>query len=175
MEFSTNGGAGAGLEPETTNQGEAVVIRQVRYDSVVAQALIADALADLGARYGGPGDETPVDPEEFVPPHGAILVAYLDHQPVACGGWRTFAGDPTVAELKRMYTRPQARRRGVARRVLAAVEESARSHGRHRMILECGQRQPEAISLYLAAGYHRIPDFGYYRGSPEVVSLGRDL
>lgn len=150
-----------------------VELKLVRYDSMVAQALVSAALADLGQRYGGPGDETPVDAEEFVPPRGAFLVAYLDGEAVACGGWREH-GDG-VAELKRLYTTPAARRRGVARRLLSAVEESARAHGRKRMILECGVRQPEAITLYRAHGYAPIPHFGFYRDSPGVVSLGRDL
>lgn len=147
----------------------------VSYDSTVARELVAAAMADLGRRYGGDGDGTPVDPAEFAPPHGAFLVAYLDGRPVGCGGWRRYGDDGRVAELKRMYTAPAARGRGVARRVLAAVEESARSAGRRRMILECGDRQPEAIALYTSCGYQPIPHFGFYRDAPGVVSLGRDL
>lgn len=152
-----------------------VKIRPVRYDSLVAQALVAAAMAELGARYGGTGDETPVRSCEFEPPHGTFLVAFLDGEAVGCGGWRSFGDDGKVAELKRMYTAPAARRRGVARRLLAAIEESARRHGRRRMILETGDRQPEAVKLYLAAGYQRIDDFGFYRDAPGVISLGRDL
>lgn len=154
---------------------DGVDIRQVRYDALVAQALVAAALADLGRRYGGAGDETPIDAAEFDPPHGAFLVAYLGGEPVGCGAWRSHGSGGEVAELKRMYTAPHARDRGVARAVLAAVEESARSLGRSRMILECGDRQPEAIKLYESCGYQRIPNFGYYRDHDGVVSLGRDL
>lgn len=152
-----------------------VEIRAVRYDALVAQALVAAAMAELGERYGGDGDETPVQPSDFEPPDGAFLVAYLDGEAVACGGWRSFDQDGKLAELKRMYTAPAVRRRGVARQVLAAVEESARASGRTRMILETGDRQPEAVALYLSAGYERIEDFGFYRDAPGVISLGRDL
>jgi GNAT superfamily N-acetyltransferase len=153
----------------------AVTIRRVRYDSMVAQALVEAALADLGRRYGGPGDATPVTPTDFEPPDGAFLVAYLDREPVGCGGWRSHGDTAEVAELKRMYTVPSARRSGTARRILAAVEDSARAHGRTRMILECGDRQPEAVNLYESHGYHRIPHFGFYRDHDGVISLGRDL
>jgi len=149
-------------------------IRLVRYGAPVAQALVEAAMTDLGQRYGE-GDGTPVDPVEFDPPEGAFLVAYLDGEPVACGGWRSHAGRDQVAEIKRMYTVPAARGRGIARAVLAAVEESARAYGRRRLILETGQRQPEAIKLYEAAGYRPVPHFGFYRDEPDVVSLGRDL
>jgi GNAT superfamily N-acetyltransferase len=153
-----------------------VDIRLVRYDALVAQALVADAMAELGERYeDGEGDATPVSPAEFQPPDGAFLIAYLDGEAVGCGGWRSHGDDGAVAELKRMYTVRSARGRGVGRRVLKAVEDSARAHGRSRMVLECGVRQPEAIKLYESSGYHRIDDFGHYRDHPEVVSLGRDL
>lgn len=142
---------------------------------MVAQALVAAALAELAERYGGDGDGTPVSAAEFEPPDGTFLVAYSASEAVGCGGWRSHGSGGIVAELKRMYTAPAARGRGVARQVLAALEESARSRGRTRMILECGERQPEAIKMYLACGYQRIEDFGFYQSEPEVVSLGRDL
>lgn len=155
------------------DRGE-VVIRRVRYDALVAQALVTEAMAELGMRYGGHGDATPVQPGNFEPPHGAFLVAYVDGEPVGCVGWRSH-GEQRAAELKRMFTVPSARRLGIARQLLTAVEDSARACGRTRVILECGDRQPEAIKLYESAGYQRIDDFGYYRYAPEVVSLGRDL
>ena len=152
-----------------------IEIQVVRYDSPVARALVVEALADLGRRYGGSGDETPVDPEEFVPPSGAFLVGHLAGQPVGCAGWRSHGESGETAELKRMYTVPAARGQGVARRLLAAVERSAREQGRKQVILECGDRQPEAIAMYESAGYQRIPNFGYYRDSPGCLSYGRDL
>ncbi|MEV0002031.1 GNAT family N-acetyltransferase [Micromonospora sp. NPDC050980] len=146
-----------------------------RFDAPESQALIRAALADLGARYGGSGDETPVDAAEFVPPAGAFLVAYLAGQPVGCGGWRSHGEDGDTAELKRMYTAPAARGRGVARSVLAAIERSARDAGRKRIVLECGDRQPEAIAMYTSSGYERIPNFGYYQDEPGCLSFGRTL
>jgi GNAT superfamily N-acetyltransferase len=132
-------------------------------------------MADLGQRYDGTGDETPVAPTEFVAPYGAFFVAWWGEEAVGCAGWRSHGHDGTVAELKRMYVSPVLRNRGVARQLLRTVEDSARAHGRRRIILECGQRQPEAIALYRASGYDPIPHFGYYKDNPEVVSLGRSL
>ncbi|HEX6501276.1 MAG TPA: GNAT family N-acetyltransferase [Micromonosporaceae bacterium] len=150
-------------------------IRETRYGSPVARALVAAAMAELGARYGGEGDETPVVPSEFDPPDGGFYVAYLDGAPVGCCGWRSFERSEDVAELKRMYVDPSARGNGVGRALLRAVEEAARAHGRKRMILECGDRQPEAISLYESEGYERIEDFGHYKGAEGVRSFGRTL
>jgi GNAT superfamily N-acetyltransferase len=132
-------------------------------------------LADLTERYGGAGDGTLVHPVEFNPPDGGFLVAFIDGEPVGCGGWRSHDGTDDIAEIKRMYTAPGARRRGVGRALLAALEESARDQGRRQAILETGYRQPEAIAMYEACGYRRIPDFGFYKDEPGVVSFGRNL
>ncbi|MDG4767240.1 GNAT family N-acetyltransferase [Solwaraspora sp. WMMD406] len=152
-----------------------VDIRPVPYTDPVAQDLVRAAMADLGARYGGTGDDTPVDPTDFAPPAGTFLVAYLDDVPVGCAGWRSHGDAGSDAELKRMYVADAARGRGVARTLLGAVERSAAEHGRRRVILECGDKQPEAIALYRSSGYARIPNFGYYRDSPGCLSFGRDL
>jgi GNAT superfamily N-acetyltransferase len=153
-----------------------IEIRRVGYLAPDAQLLIKAALAELAVRYDdGEGDATPVDPAEFDPPRGAFFVAYLDGEPVACGAWRSHGENGMVAEIKRMYTAPAARGRGLARAVLARVEQSAREHGRGRMILETGLRNHESVQLYESAGYRRIPNFGYYRDDPQCLSYARDL
>jgi GNAT superfamily N-acetyltransferase len=149
-------------------------IRLTRYGSRVATELIDATLADMTRRYGG-GDATPVQPGEFDPPLGGFFVAYADHVPAGCCGWRTFADDETTAELKRLYVVPSFRGLGVAQRLLTAVEEAARAAGRQRIWLETGTAQPEAIALYEKSGYSLIPDFGHYKGYPTVRSFGRAL
>lgn len=155
---------------------EKIEIRRVGYLDADARAMVEAALDDLRVRYeDDEGDGTPIDPTDFEPPRGAFFVAYLDGAPVASGAWRGHGPDGTTAEIKRMYTAPPARGRGIARAVLAEVERSAREHGRSRIVLETGGRQPEAIRLYETAGYRRIPDFGHYRDAPDVRSFGKDL
>ncbi|MFF5716461.1 GNAT family N-acetyltransferase [Streptomyces buecherae] len=124
-------------------------------------------------RYGEP-DDTKLQAHEFDPPSGLYLLAYdADGTPVASGGWRSqdqsdegYAdGD---AELKRMYVVPAARGRGLARRILAALEADARAAGRTRMVLESGTEQPEALTLYASCAYvPHEPKFGLYRFHDE--------
>ena len=147
-------------------------IRPARFDEPAVRELVSDALADLARRYGGSGDDTPVAPTDFEPPNGEFLVAVAGGELIGCCGWRTHG---EAAELKRMYIAPHVRGRGVARRLLAAVEESARRLGRRRVILETGDKQPEAVALYRSAGYREIANFGYYRDHPGVLSFGREL
>jgi GNAT superfamily N-acetyltransferase len=139
------------------------------YDHPDAVALIAELQQEYVLRYGGE-DETPVDPAQFAPPRGLFLIAYVDDVPAACGGWRAHETD---VELKRMYVKPAFRGRGLARAVLAELETTAVAAGYPRVILETGQRQPEAIALYASAGYEPVPSFGHYASAPESVHLGK--
>ena len=149
-----------------------VEIREIGFAEPEVQKLVTELLGDLVLRYGGNGDDTPVALTDFDPPDGRFFVAADGDQLLGCVGWRRHGAD---AELKRMFTVPAARGRGVARLLLAAVEASAREAGLRRVILETGDKQPEAIGLYISAGYERIPDFGYYKDEDGVLSFAREL
>jgi GNAT superfamily N-acetyltransferase len=154
-----------------------VRIDQVGYDHPDAAALIAEVQQEYVVRYGGP-DGTPVDPAEFAPPHGLFLVGYVDHLPVASGGWRAFPGAPWAgpdAEIKRMYVAKRARGEGYARAILAELERTARAAGFRRLILETGSKQPEAVELYRSSGYVDIQPFGHYANAPLSIHLGKAL
>ncbi|ARZ69651.1 GNAT family N-acetyltransferase [Streptomyces sp. HU2014] len=139
------------------------------YDHPDAVKLTDQVQQEYVERYGD-GDLSPMDPAQFDPPRGLYLIAYdEDGTPVATGGWRSQeAGEEGYAdgdaELKRMYVVRGARGRGLARKILAALEDDARLAGRTRMVLETGVMQPEAIALYLSSGYEPAePKFGMYR------------
>ncbi|MGH3313138.1 MAG: GNAT family N-acetyltransferase [Streptomyces sp.] len=144
-------------------------IVRVRYDHPDAMKLNDDVQQEYAERYDDEGDITPLDPAMFEPPHGLYLMAYDDDgRPVATGGWRSqhrneegySDGD---AEIKRMFVVREARGLGLARRILAVLEEDARAAGRTRMVLETGTAQPEAIALYVSSGYEPTGKFGLYR------------
>jgi GNAT superfamily N-acetyltransferase len=144
-------------------------IRHVPFDHPDAVKLNDEVQAEYHVRYGDGGDATELAPEDFKPPNGVYLIAYDETgAPVASGGWRAqdtndegnLDGD---AELKRMYVIEQMRGRGLARRILTALEDHARAAGRSRMVLETGIKQPEAIALYTSSGYEPCVKFGYYR------------
>lgn len=156
-------------------------IVRVRYDHPDAMKLNDAVQQEYAERYGDEGDVTPLDPSMFEPPHGLYLMAYDDEdRPVATGGWRSqdrndegYAdGD---AEIKRMFVVREARGRGLARRILAELENDARAAGRSRMVLETGTQQPEAIELYVSSGYAPAEKFGLYRFEPESRCYARTL
>ncbi|ALK32508.1 GNAT family N-acetyltransferase [Burkholderia plantarii] len=92
----------------------------------------------------------------FAPPAGAFVL--LLHAGTAVGGGAFQRYDAHTAELKRIWTHDDWRRRGVARQVLDALETRARAQGYRRVYLTTGFRQPEAAGLYDAAGYARLYD-----------------
>ncbi len=154
-------------------------IDQRSFGDPVVQALVAELQQEFVVRYGGP-DETPLDLAMFDPPAGAFLLGTVDFVPVAMGGWRrrpdvVALGGSVAAEIKRMYVVPPARSRGLARTVLAALEESARSAGADVMVLETGTKQPEAIGLYESSGYVPVEGYGYYREFPSARYFGKRL
>ncbi|MEV6959305.1 GNAT family N-acetyltransferase [Streptomyces sp. NPDC051207] len=144
-------------------------IRSVAFDHPDAVKLNDMVQAEYDVRYGDGGDATPLDPADFRPPNGLYLIAYDAYDsPVATGGWRAQEASEEGyrdgdAELKRMFVIEEMRGRGLARRILAALEEDARAAGRTRMILETGTKQPEAVALYTSSGYEPCEKFGYYR------------
>ena len=145
-------------------------LREEPYDGPVAQQLIAEVQQEYVVRYGSP-DTTPVDPAEFAPPDGRFVVGYLDTTPVAMGGVRRI--DDADVEIKRMYVVPDQRGRGLSRVVLAHLESLARDLGATRVLLETGQKQPEAMRLYESSGYERVEGFGHYRCEPDSVSYAK--
>jgi len=154
-------------------------IRRTAFNDPVAQALVAELQREFVVRYGGP-DETPLDPTVFDPPSGAFFVGSLDGSPVATGAWRVrpdvvALGRSRAAEIKRMYVVPRAQRRGLARLMLAHLEQTAAAAGADVMVLETGIAQPEAIALYESSGYVPVEAFGYYRDSPIVRYFGKLL
>jgi GNAT superfamily N-acetyltransferase len=99
----------------------------------------------------------PPAPDDFDPPAGIFLVAHLAGEPVACGGLRMIG--PGTGEIRRMYVAPAARGKGVAKRLLAALEEAAAQRGLDIVRLDTAEVLTEAQRLYERAGYERIPDY----------------
>lgn len=141
-------------------------------DTADARELIRRLDAELHARY----PELPIhgiDAEDMVPGRGAFVVARLDGRPVGCGAVRLL--EAGVGEVKRMFVAPEDRGRGVARRILAALETAARDLGYHTLRLETGFRQPDAIGLYEATGFVHIPRYGEWVDSPLSVCFEKKL
>ncbi|WP_188490895.1 GNAT family N-acetyltransferase [Williamsia phyllosphaerae] len=129
-------------------------------------ALLVATVADLNERYPD------YDPDPVVA-ESEYFVARLDGVPVGCVGLRDIGGGR--GEIKRMFVATYGRRRGIAARLVTALEERAAERGMSKVVLETGIRQPEAIALYRAIGYTPIDAFGEYATSPLSRCFGKDL
>lgn len=140
--------------------------------SDAAWRLLERLSAELGERYGNDGSGA-FNPAGVQAPGGTFVVAWLDGRPVGCGALRPL--ERGIGEVKRMFVEKDARRRGVARRILEKLEAIAAQLGYRVLRLETGVRQPEAIGLYESAGYRRVRCYGRYADNPLSVCFEKRL
>lgn len=101
------------------------------------------------------------------------VVAYENDTPIGCGAIKEYTQH--IMEIKRMYTLPGSRGKGIATRVLIELETWATELFCNKCILETGKRQPEAIQLYRTNGYKPIPNYGQYAEIENSVCFEKEL
>jgi GNAT superfamily N-acetyltransferase len=128
-----------------------------------AKPLIEDLTYEYDSRYGDFFDREGAivemnryPPEAFAPPRGNFILMIRGGDTIAGGAFMRY--DERTAEFKRIWTRRDLRRQGVARRLLVKLEAQARVQGYSRVYLTTGFRQPEAKGLYLTNGYTALFD-----------------
>ncbi len=102
-----------------------------------------------------------------------VVVAYIDGNPVGCGAIKAYSEG--VTEVKRMFTNPNLRAKGIASSVLKELEKWAIELGYSSCILETGVKQPEAIALYTKNDYRLIPNYGQYENVADSVCFEKLL
>lgn len=133
--------------------GRGVTIVAIHNDPAATGLVLTDLDREYRARYPeSDHDEIAAHPiDEFLPPEGAFLGLYEDGRLLAAGALRL--DENGLPEVKRMWTHAAARRRGLAGRILRALEAVAAERGHTRIVLTTGPNQPEAVRLYTSGGY----------------------
>ena len=148
-----------------------IEFRLTAMDEGDAAVLVQAMREEISAVYDGMDLDSPQMPKagtaELGPPHGAFLVGYRDGAAICCGGVKRL--DDRHCELKRMYVAPEARGGGVGRRLLRALENTARELGYAVARLDTGPRQPSARHLYESDGYVPVANFN---GNPVASFFG---
>ncbi len=147
-------------EVESLIEAAAFVVRPELPSSPDARWCLTEYFRELAERF-----ETGFDPVrsnsaslgDMRPPKGVLVIARLDGAPVGCGVLKR--KDATTGEIKRMWTAPHARGRGVARRVLRTLEATAREFGLTTLQLETNRTLQEAQALYRGEGYEVVAPF----------------
>ena len=102
-----------------------------------------------------------------------VVVIYDQDLAVGCGAIK--AVDDDSMEVKRMFTLPESRGKGIASTVLSELEEWAKELGYKYCVLETGKRMPDAIGLYQKAGYRITENYGQYIGVENSVCFEKEL
>ena len=131
--------------------------RRVPATDPAAAAMLQAMVDNLLGIYGSIEGAAPASAAEMSPPDGGYVLLSEDGRDVAGGGFKRL--DDGVCEIKRMFVVPEARSRGLARRLLAEIEAAARDAGYRLARLDTGAEQPHAEALYRSAGYREIGDY----------------
>jgi len=100
-------------------------------------------------------------PGEYGRPSGCILLAVQDHDVLGCVALRPWSSD--IAEMKRLYVRPQFQGKGAGRLLGEAVVAAARDIGYRSLRLDTVPSMAAAIHMYQSMGFYKIPP---YRENP---------
>ncbi|MFZ2003465.1 MAG: GNAT family N-acetyltransferase [Stellaceae bacterium] len=145
-----------------------VAIDLVDKETAELRELVVELDAVLGANYQ-PHQRHGLSLAQLFEPHVRFFIVRLDGTAMGCGGVALFDDH---AEVKRMYTRPAARGRGLAKALLQRIEDEARVAGKSVLRLETGPYQHEAIGLYRRMGFTACDAFGAYTAmAPHEVEM----
>ncbi|WP_217212242.1 helix-turn-helix domain-containing GNAT family N-acetyltransferase [Streptomyces sp. AC550_RSS872] len=123
-----------------------------------ARACLDAYAADIDERFPEGFDKDDlVRPQEVSGDAGAFFVAYEEDRPVGCGALRRL--EPGVGEIRHVWVHPDARRLGLARRLLDALEQEASARHFTVVRLDTHAALTEAQAMYRACGYTDIPAY----------------
>ncbi|WP_405307073.1 GNAT family N-acetyltransferase [Methanobrevibacter sp.] len=109
---------------------------------------------------------------EFKNPH-VVLLALDKGIPVACASYRAF--DDVSVEFKRVYTKREYRRRGMAYNLITQLEKSAVKNGYRFSYIITGKNNKAAISLYKKLNYKFIDNFGQFKDDNVVICMKKEF
>lgn len=136
----------------------AITVEHVDGHAPDARACLDAYADDLDVRFPEGFDRSDlVGPDEVSGDAGAFLVAYEEGRPVGCGALRRL--EPGVGEIKHVWVHPDARRLGLARRLLDALERAAVARGMTVVRLDTHAALTEARAMYRSSGYREIPAY----------------
>jgi DNA-binding MarR family transcriptional regulator/GNAT superfamily N-acetyltransferase len=127
--------------------------------SEAAQHCLDRYFHELAQRFEAgfdPARSISADAEELTPPRGYFVLATLHGRPAGCGALKCHE---EFAEVKRMWTDPDLRGLGIARRILQRLEEIAHDQKIPLLRLETNRTLSEAQAMYRRHGYREVPAF----------------
>src|SRR5436190_14121642 len=103
-------------------------------------------------------------------PASCIFLAYDDVTPVGCILYRPLPQFGSAGEVKRLYVRPAFRQRGIADKLLLALEQFASTQHAQWLYLDTTDDLKAAIAFYERHGYLRCDR---YNDNPQATIFMR--
>ena len=144
------------IVPVTWGDPRAIALRELMDVEMTAIYGSLFASSDPGEVLAAQRTALAINPDDILV---TLLAIDTDGTPLAHAALRDHRGE---WEVKRLYVANVARGRGIGRRVMSDLEAAARDAGAKRLILQTGDRQPEAVALYERTGYKRIEIYEPY-------------
>ena len=128
----------------------------------VVRTLFREYADSIGIDLCFEGFDTELEelPGKYGPAQGGLFVAMVDGKPAGCVGVRPLE-PPLIAELKRLYVRPAARKLGLGAALTNRAIERARERGYSRMRLDSLPSMVDAQRIYRRLGFKVIPSYKY--------------
>ena len=101
------------------------------------------------------------------------IIAYENETAVGIGAYKEY--DSETVEMKRMYTLPEFRGKGIASKILSELELWAKEENYKSAVLETGFLQTDAISLYKKLGYVITENYGQYIGVENSICMKKKM
>jgi ribosomal protein S18 acetylase RimI-like enzyme len=128
-------------------------------DVELARALLLEYASSLNASLSYQNFESELSslPGEYSPPKGALLIALENDQLAGCVALRRLTEDK--CELKRLYVRPDLRRKGLGKSLVQSAIDQGREIGYVHLRLGTLSTMKEALSLYRSLGFREIKPY----------------
>jgi ribosomal protein S18 acetylase RimI-like enzyme len=163
------------LWPTSSDNSFTIAPARSATELISAAALFRAYAASLPIDLAPQGFSQELDslPGIYSPPEGELLLAKRGDHVLGCIGLRPLESR-RIAEIKRLYVRPQARGQGVGKALVVAVLKTAEERGYQELKLDTLAHLETAISLYKSFGFEPIARYGNHP-YPNLVCLGKTL
>jgi len=153
-------------------QIELVIKKVIPKNNADALELIGKLDEELLQRYPASSIHK-LDLDKITNESSVFLVGYVSQ--VAVGCCSVCELEMGVGEIKRVFVKPQYRRKGIAERMMESLEKQAAECGFELLRVETGEKQPESIAMYQKLGYYDIDNYGEYINDPNSVCMEKRL
>lgn len=163
------------LWPTGSDSGFCIVPARSRVELISAAALLRAYAKSLPVDLAPQGFSQELEslPGPYAPPQGELLLAKRGEHVLGCIALKSLAL-PRVAEIKRLFVRPQARKLGVGQALVTAILTTAAERGYSELKLDTLPEMDAAIALYRSNGFAPIPPYGSHP-YPGLICLGKTL